>query len=153
MLGGTVDSAVQQYRQLDFFTPANNVRSFVWNYFAPHYLEMVKGRAYNGDEAACWTLHEVLRTVLLLLAPIAPFSSYYYAGAVYGIDVHRAKFPAPTERGVDQPLTDAIVAFNSQVWKTKQEQGLSLGAPVKGVVVPPGLKEFEFDLREMHKLE
>ena len=128
------------------------MRGFVWNTFAPHYLEMVKGRAYAGDPAACWTLHEVLRTVLLLLAPVTPFCAHYYGHGVYGLDVHRAAFPKPGGHPRKPETTDAIVAFNGSVWKAKQDQGLSLGAPLPGVAVPDPLKPFEAELREMHKL-
>ena len=151
-LDATTAEAVRCYADLDFFTPANGVRGFVWNTFAPHYLEMVKGRAYAGDEAACWTLHQVLRTVLLLLAPVTPFCSHYYGKGVYGLDVHRAAFPRPAGHRRNAETTAEIVAFNSDVWKAKQEQGLSLGAPIANVVVPAGLKEFEAELRDMHKL-
>lgn len=151
-LDAVVETSVAAYKDLDFFTPANAVRSFVWNTFAPHYLEMVKGRAYNKDEAACWTLHHVLRTVLRLLAPVAPFSSHYYGANVYGLDVHRQPFPEPAGFPRKGEQTEEIVAFNGQVWKTKQERGLSLAAPIDGVVIPVGLKEFETELREMHKL-
>ncbi|MFA5944396.1 MAG: class I tRNA ligase family protein [Candidatus Thermoplasmatota archaeon] len=151
-LDAVTDEATKAYGDLDFFTPANGVRSFVWNTFAPHYLEMVKGRAYAGDEAACWTLHEVLRRVLLLLAPITPFCSHYYGHGVYGLDVHRAPFPSSASHRRNPETTAEIVAFNGSVWKAKQEQGLSLGAPIANLVVPPGLKEFESELRDMHKL-
>ena len=151
-LDAVVAQSVAAYKELDFFTPANAVRSFVWNTFAPHYLEMVKGRAYNKDAAACWTLHEVLRKVLLLLAPITPFCAHYYAKGLYGLDVHRAAFPAADGHRHNPETTAEIVAFNANVWKTKQEQKLSLGAPIAGVVIPAGLKEFEAELRDMHKL-
>lgn len=151
-LDAVTAEAVAAYRDLDFFTPANGVRSFVWNTFAPHYLEMVKGRAYNGDEAACWTLHQVLKAVLLLLAPITPFCSHYYGQGVYGLDVHGARFPQPGGHRRNPETTAEIVAFNGSVWKAKQEQGLSLGAPIANIAVPPGLKEFEAELRDMHKL-
>lgn len=141
------------YQALDFFTPANAVRNFVWNVFAPHYLEMVKGRAYAKDTAACWTLHHVMRTVLALQAPVAPFSSHYYTNALYGHDVHTAGFPEAAGVERDPAQSANIVAFNSDVWKRKQEQGLSLGAPIAGVPVPPGLKPFEAELRDMHKLQ
>ncbi|MFO1533361.1 MAG: class I tRNA ligase family protein [Thermoplasmatota archaeon] len=152
-LDAVLQTSVAAYKEMDFFTPANAVRSFVWNTVAPHYLEMVKGRAYNKDEAACWTLHQLLRTVLRLLAPVTPFASHYYGKNVYGLDVHSSPFPdlAGFPRKAEQ--TDEIVAFNSQVWKTKQEKGLSLGAPIQGVAVPVGLKEFEAELKDMHKLE
>ncbi|MEA3190696.1 MAG: valyl-tRNA synthetase [Thermoplasmata archaeon] len=151
-LDATIRTAVAAYKELDFFTPANTVRSFVWNTFAPHYVEMVKGRAYNGDPAACWTLHEVLKSVLLLLAPITPFASHYYANGIYGLDVHRAPYPHPVGAQHDPKRTEAIVAFNSQVWKAKQEKGLSLGAPLEGLPVPADLKPYEPDLKDMHKL-
>jgi valyl-tRNA synthetase len=144
--------AAAAYDGLDFFTPANGVRSFVWNTFAPHYVEMVKGRAYAGDPAACWTLHHVLRSVLHLLAPVTPFSSHYYAHGIYGIDVHRATFPGPAGVAHKPDTTAEIVAFNSLVWKTKQEKGMSLGAPLEGMAVPVALKAFELELKEMHKL-
>jgi valyl-tRNA synthetase len=151
-LDAVTKEATDAYAALDFFTPVNGVRSFIWNTFAPHYLEMVKGRAYNGDPAACWTLHHVLRTALLLLAPITPFCSHYYGHGVYGLDVHRAAFPAAGDHRKDSGTTDAIVAFNGQVWKAKQEKGLSLGAPLEGMAVPAPLKPFESELRDMHKL-
>jgi valyl-tRNA synthetase len=151
-LDDVMQTSVAAYAELDFFTPANTVRSFVWNTFAPHYVEMVKGRAYANDPAACWTLHEVLRSVLLLLAPITPFASHYYAHGIYGLDAHRAAFPTPGGHRRNPETTQEIVAFNSLVWKTKQEQGLSLGAPLSGMVVPVGLKEFEAELKDMHKL-
>jgi len=151
-LDQVVAACTQAYGKLDLFTPANSIRSFVWNLFAPHYLEMVKGRAYNGDEAAQWTLHHVLRTVLLLLAPITPFCSHYYGRNVYGLDVHKMEFPKPEGAAVADGLTDAVVAFNSDVWKRKQEQKLSLGAAISGIEVPERLKAFEAELREMHKL-
>ncbi len=151
-LDAVLRDAVAGYRALDFFTPANQVRSFVWNTFAPHYVEMAKGRAYAGDEAACWTLHHVLRTVLLLLAPLAPFSTHHYAKALCGLDVHRSAFPEPAGFSADGKLTEAVVAFNSMVWKAKKDQNMSLGAPLSGIAVPPGLEGMRAELAEMHKL-
>jgi valyl-tRNA synthetase len=152
-LDAAAAQAVQAYQDLDFFTPANGLRSFVWNTFAPHYVEMVKGRAYAGDEAACWTLYHVLQSVLALLAPITPFASHFYTRALYGTQVHALAFPEPGDARRNPETTAEIVAFNSGVWKAKQDQGLSLGAPLAGIVIPAGLKEFEAELKDMHKLQ
>lgn len=141
------------YEGIDFFRPANAVRSFVWNLFAPHYVEMVKGRAYDGDPAACWTLQEVVRRVLLLLAPVAPFVTHYLADRVYGLDVHRAALPEPLGFDADEAVTEAVVAFNSEVWKRKKDQGLSLAAPIDGIEVPELLSDFGDVLSDMHKLD
>ena len=144
--------AVAAYGDLDFFTPANEVRSFVWNVFAPHYMEMVKGRAYNNDAAACWTLHQVVRRVVALLAPICPLFSHHVASGLYGENLHESAFPKPSGYDANTELTDAVVAFNSNVWKSKQEQGLSLAAPIAGIEIPATLARMATCLVEMHKL-
>jgi valyl-tRNA synthetase len=74
-----VDECLLGYKEYNFFVPANAIRDFTWNIFAPHYIEMVKGRAYDpkheGHQSALFTLYKVFSTVLLLLAPITPFIS------------------------------------------------------------------------------
>ena len=56
-------------------------QSLLRNFFAAHYMEMVKSRAYGDGvsaeqkNSAILTLHKVLSTVLKLLAPITPFIS------------------------------------------------------------------------------
>jgi len=145
-------AALEGYGRLDFFGPANTIRSFVWNLFAPHYVEMVKGRAYDGDAAARWTLHRVARTVLHLIAPICPFTAHFAAKGVYGEDVHRALFPEATGHARDEALTQALTDFNSQVWKAKKDAGISLAEPIDGIDVPSALAPVEDVLVQMHKL-
>lgn len=158
-LDAVTKDAVAGYQALDFFGPANKLRSFVWNLFAPHYLEMVKTRAYGNkdegiapDAAACWTLHEVVQRVLLLLAPLSPFISHYYADRVYGIDVHSARFPEPLGFANDEALTHAVLEFNAAVWKAKQDAGLSLAAPIDGIEIPEQLQPMADVLTAMHRL-
>ncbi len=61
----------------------------------------------------------------------------------------------PTQGSVDKQLnqlTSEVEAFNSEVWKTKKEQSLSLNAEIEGVIIPDSLKEFKGTLTRMHKL-
>lgn len=142
------------YDEQNLFVPANRARDFLWNLFAPHYVEMVKGRAYAGDSGARWTLHACLRDLLRLLAPIIPFSTDMVWRSIYGGSVHAELFPNPRDRIPASALeaTPAIVAFNSEVWKGKRERGQSLNVEVTGVQVPQALKPYEDDLRRMHRL-
>ncbi len=151
-LDAVTKEAVAGYGDIDFFGPANKIRSFVWNVFAPHYLEMVKGRAYDKDPAACWTLSEVVRRVLMLLAPLSPFLTHYLAKNVYGMDIHAEAFPAPLGFAEDAALTEAVLQFNSDVWKAKQEAGKSLAQPIDGIDVPEVLAGMAAELTAMHKL-
>ena len=48
--------------------------------------------------------------------------------------------------------TSEIEAFNSEVWKTKKENGLSLNAEIEGIEIPESLEAFRGTLTRMHKL-
>ncbi len=151
-LDAVTRDAVAGYADIDFFGPANRVRSFVWNLFAPHYVEMVKGRAYDGDVAAAWTLNEVARRVLLLLAPLAPFVTHYLGSRVYDLDVHNAAFPDPLGFEAKPEITDAVTEFNSLVWKSKKDAGISLAKGIDGIDIPEALQAMTDVLTSMHKL-
>jgi valyl-tRNA synthetase len=147
------------YAEYNFFVPAVAVREFTWNVFAAHYIEMVKARAYGEgyaeDEknAAIYTLHKVLSTILLLLAPIIPFITDFMWRALYSTDtIHKQKFPEPL--GIDGMIkhTKSISEFNSRIWNEKKSKGLSLKDPIS-INVPENLKQFAKDLIQMHKLQ
>jgi len=141
------------YEDMNFFLAANRVREFVWNVFAPHYVEMAKARAYEGDTGAVWTLHAVLGDVLRLLAPIVPFVTDRIWRDVHGGSVHGEQLPQP--RDVNEgfrDLTAKLVEFNSAVWKQKKDAGLSLKDALPGLAVPDELHAFADDLLRMHHL-
>jgi valyl-tRNA synthetase len=140
------------YQEFNFFIPATKIRDFVWNLFAPHYIEMVKHRAYEGDESALYSLHEVLRTVLRLLAPICPFITDRIFRDVYGRTVHRESLPEPKGAwDMEEKPTEKILEFNSLIWKQKKEKALSLNSEFKGEI-PEALAPFAEDLKAMHHL-
>ena len=153
-LNRLIEEARGAYGELNLFLPANRARDFLWNLFAPHYVEMVKARAYEGDAGALWTLHRCLRDLLRLLAPIAPFSTDLIWREVYGGSVHSETLPLPRD-GIPASrleLTEALVAFNSDVWKTKRDKGMSLNLELPGVAIPEALTPFAPELRRMHRL-
>jgi valyl-tRNA synthetase len=98
----TVDNA---YKELDVYVPINEIYQFTWNYFASHYLELVKNRAYNlsgkyselEQRGAWYTLHYTLRRVLIVLSPIMPFITDAIYRELYGHSVHSEKYPEPEE--------------------------------------------------------
>ena len=153
-LNGVIEACRGAYEEDNVFVPANRARDFLWNMFAPHYVEMVKGRAYAGDTGALWTLHACVRDLLRLLAPILPFSTDKMWRSLYGGSVHAERFPMPRD-GIDASrasVTAALVAFNSDIWKQKRDRGISLNVELPGIGIPDALRPFEADLRRMHRL-
>ncbi len=157
-LTGLIERCMKGYRDYDFFVPATEIRDFLWETFASHYAEMVKPRAYGQgfpkaqQKAAWFTLHTVLKNLLLLLAPITPFMTDHIWQQLYSTrSIHVQKFPRPTWSKVHKRYTEKMLAFNRQVWKIKEERNLALREPVN-VQVPKVLAPFREDLTRMHSL-
>jgi valyl-tRNA synthetase len=157
-LGKLINECVDAYERFDVFTVATKTREFLWNVFASNYLEMAKGRAYGdgvtqGEQEAAWyTLHEVVKSLLLLLAPITPFITDYIWRRLYGTqNVHLERFPEPRRFEVSEKVSQSIIEFNAQVWKTKRDRGLALKDSI-ATRIPANLKHFEKDLVRMHHI-
>ncbi len=147
------------YETLNPFIPANKIREFVWNIFAPHYIELVKARAYGEKfseserKSAVYTLNYVLRRVLLLLAPITPFITQTLWNELYkGESVHYQMMPEPNKYD-DRLLIlgNEIMEFNSNIWNAKKDKKASLKEEIK-VEIPEKLNSVEKDLRSMHNI-
>ena len=155
-LDATLSKVKAAYEDFVFFDAATAVRSFVWNIFAPHYLEMAKNRAYAGDASAAYTLHHALREVLKALAPVAPIMTWALWRELYGGNIHHERVPEPGGHVRSAEVGERIMAFNAQVWAVRSEKNktekLAFGAPLVGVSVPGDLAEFASDLKAMHKL-
>jgi valyl-tRNA synthetase len=141
----------------DFNHPAQELRQFLWDVFASHYIELVKNRAYNEEkrftsdesDSAKYTLHYIHERLLLLLYPIIPQISHFIAKDK-GIDLLSFAWPEYKEVASDISLVSKIMDFNSFVWKSKKEKGISLKEKIEGIEIPTELKDFEKDLRAAH---
>jgi valyl-tRNA synthetase len=147
------------YEDYNFYVPATKIREFTWNLFASHYVEMAKTRAYGEgfskeeQKAAWFTLHTCMKNILLLLAPITPFITDYVWRELYSKkSIHTQEFPKAEWKVELTKLTDKLVEFNSNVWNTKKERGLSLRDELE-MNIPNELKPFKKDLIAMHKIK
>ena len=151
--------ADKSFDEYDFHHPALELRRFLWEIFASHYVEIVKARAYNEEgkfskeecASAKYTLHFLLERFLFLIYPVVPQVTSFIASEM-GIDLLRAGFPSAKKGSSDLKLVDRIMNFNSEVWKNKKEKGLSLRAELCGAKIPSALKDFEKDLMACHNL-
>jgi valyl-tRNA synthetase len=154
------------YDNFNFFIPANAIREFTWNVFAPHYMEMVKGRTYDatseiGQRSAVYTLHISLSTILLLLAPICPFITEELWTTMYSTkSIHQQHMPQSQNFYKEMTrYTRPIIDFNSMVWnKKKQTISKETGKPLSlkdfiDMDVPDDLELFKNDLQIMHNLK
>ena len=156
-LSNLIEACLKGYADFNFFVPASKIREFAWNLFASHYVEMVKPRAYGqfskAEQRAAWfTLHTCLKTLLLLLAPIAPFVCEAIWLKLYSKkSIFLERFPKARWKSKLSKLTQKLVEFNSEVWEAKKRKGLSLKDSIK-FEIPKELKIFEKDLKAMHNI-
>ncbi|MBI4258085.1 MAG: class I tRNA ligase family protein, partial [Thaumarchaeota archaeon] len=158
-LSNLVKKSLEGYRDFNFFIPSNLLREFVWNTFAAHYVEIAKGRAYGAgftkkeQQAAWYTLHTALKTILLLLSPITPFSTDFVWRNIYGgKSINLSKFPKPVWNTRPAAKTSKIIEFNSTIWNTKKAKSQSLKDPIN-IEIPSELKAFAQDLKAMHNIQ
>lgn len=156
-----VDYTRRRYGSYDFHNPATRIKHFIWETFASHYLELVKSRAYNPDgkfskeeqNAAQHTLHEVLNTILQLMAPIIPFITHKLYMELNKEDVHFTEFPKAEKKHKVKFSTRDIVSLNSAVWKAKKDKGLPLNSEIKELTIPEKLKPLRDDIMATHKVK
>lgn len=158
-LSKLIRECLQAYKDFNVFIVSNKIREFIWNLFASHYIEMAKGRAYgescteSEQKAAWYTLHEVLKNILLILAPITPFITDYIWRKLYDKrSIHIQRFPKPKNFILRESVTKAIVDFNTELWKIKKDKGLTLKDSINAKI-PALLKPFEGDLIRMHRIK
>ena len=120
---------------------------------------MVKVRAYgigfSEDEknAAIFTLHKTLSTILKLLAPITPLITEHLWQKLYSQESIHKEEQVKRESPKDmRRYTKEIIEFNSKVWNEKKSKGLSLKDSIE-ISIPSSLEIFKKDLRAMHNLK
>jgi valyl-tRNA synthetase len=147
------------YNLYDFYHPAQELRKFIWEIFASHYLELVKNRAYNQEskfskeesDSAKYTLYHLLERFLILSYPLVPQITTII-GKELGLDLLALQFPKAKLGKSKIELINKIMDFNSLVWKAKKDKSISLREHVDGIEVPKDLMPFKQDLIACHNL-
>jgi valyl-tRNA synthetase len=153
--------AKEGYARYDFHNPVVRVRTFLWDTFASHYIELAKARAYNDAqeftqeerESALFALHHVLRSILKMLAPVTPLITYEIYRILYGKDVHAEPFPDGSRRFEVGFTTQDIETLNSAVWKAKKDRGVPMRSEVAELALPEKLSSIQREIRNLHKVK
>src|SRR6056297_2817341 len=138
-----VETDMAAYR---FDAALRKLREFVWNDLADDYLELVKGRLYEGRpgerDAARHALYTAVSASVRMLAPFSRHFAEEVYRALPGTEgsVHAASWPA-VELADEDPETEARgdliaeVAREIRAWKS--DEGMALNADLDRVEVDP----------------
>lgn len=149
------NKVVEDYKEFNFFEAMSKIIDYTSNVLSPHYIELIKPRAYSNSKEASsahYTLHFIAKNMLVLLAPITPFMSDYIWQKVYSKkSIHLQRFKKFKETKEFLMYKAKIFAFNESVWKQKKIENKSLKEPIK-IKIPDELRIFENDLKLMHNI-
>ena len=153
-----MDDVQNFWKDIDIYNATQSIKGFATGVFPGHWLEMSKSRLYDGDYAASWTIHRIVRDLLITFSPVCPFFTDYLSTVLYGASAVDARsyppqvFSSNTNTNAYLQLTELLIDFNSSIWKAKKDQGLSLKSEIHGISVPSELDEFKGALTSMHNL-
>jgi len=138
-LQATIREATARWRACDYAGGLELAERFFWGTFCDQYLELVKGRLYDGEGAARAsaqaTITAAFSAILRLLAPVLPHSCEALYGLLYPGQgsIHTAAWPEPDaalhDDGAEQ-LGAALRAISGAVRRHKTARSLSLGTPL-----------------------
>ncbi len=155
-LDQVVTDATTAFEGFDYARALELVEGFFW-WFCDDYVELVKGRAYNGhDEAprdsALAALRTALHTVHRLFAPFLPFVtdevwSWWQSGSV-----HAQTWPIAGSHGdasMLEPVGEVLAAIRRAKTEAKASQKAAVSLAVVGgpAAVLPLVQSAELDLR------
>lgn len=153
-----MDDVQNFWKDMDIYNATQSIKGFATGVFPGHWLEMSKSRLYDGDYAASWTIHRIVRDLLITFSPVCPFFTDYLSTVLYGASAVDARsyplqvFSSNINTNAYLQLTELLIDFNSSTWKAKKDQGLSLKSEIHGISVPSELEEFKGALTSMHNL-
>jgi valyl-tRNA synthetase len=124
---GAITARVDAY---EFSHAALDLYAFLWSEFCDWYLEMVKPRLYEEDEAARATVLYVLEETLALVHPLMPFvteESYGFVPHREGLLAARS-FPVADEALVDEEAERQVGAVKEAIQALRRYRE-EIGAP------------------------
>ena len=125
----------------EFSHAALDLYAFLWSEFCDWYLEMVKPRLYEGDEAAAATVLYVLEETLALLHPLMPFVTEEIYGFVPGSEGLLAvrRFPVADDALIDEVAereTEAVMEAIQRLRRYREEIGSPAGERIPARLIP-----------------
>jgi len=166
-LHSVIESSTKNMEKYEVNKLVNDVQSFLVNDFSRFYIKLIRDRVwleYKGKDkqAACYTLYEVLRNVVKLLAPVTPFTSEDAQQELLKplgdklASVHLSDWPESDEKIVNSELEKDMLLIQSiieAVNTMRNEKKIKTRWPLQKIVIKLNekeeLKDFSGILKKM----
>ena len=141
VLNSLVKEVTDDIEDYELTKAARAISDFVVNNLSNWYVRLNRSRFWDGDLAANQTLYQRLKTVAMLMAPIAPF----YADMLYRdltgseTSVHLAAYPKADEAAIDSKLEKRMAIaqqITSMVLSLRRKKNLKVKQPLTAIMIP-----------------
>ena len=141
VLNSLVKEVTDDIEDYELTKAARAISDFVVNNLSNWYVRLNRSRFWDGDLAANQTLYQSLKTVAMLMAPIAPF----YADMLYRdltgseTSVHLAAYPKDDEAAIDSKLEKRMAIaqqITSMVLSLRRKKNLKVKQPLTAIMIP-----------------
>ncbi len=158
------------HANLDDYEPTRAgryIQQFVYDYLSNWYVRLSRRRfwkgSYTDDKISAYqTLYRCLKTVAILMSPIAPFYSDRLfkdlndvSGQADVSSVHLAKFPEYAGEQVDKDLEERMQLaqqISSQVLSLRKKSGIRVRQPLNKIMIPATQKKFKNQIEKIREL-
>ena len=134
------------YEDYDVTSDGRMIQEFVCDHLSNWYVRLGRKRFWGGgmsqDKLSAYqTLHEVLKDIAVLAAPIAPFyMDHLYCDLVEGADsVHFVLMPEPDAEVVDKDLEERMSLAqraSSMVLALRRKVNIKVRQPLSKIIIP-----------------
>ncbi|WP_049971853.1 valine--tRNA ligase [Haladaptatus cibarius] len=132
-LSQTADSVSEDMEEYRYDSALRTLREFVWNDLADDYLELVKGRLYEGRpgerNAARHALYTTFSSIIRMLSPFSPFFAEEVYSHLPGTEesISQSRWPDVEMHDEEAELAGEIIAETaSEVRAWKSDEGMAL---------------------------
>ena len=141
VLNSLVKDVTDDIEDYELTKAARAISEFVVDNLSNWYVRLNRSRFWDGDLAANQTLYQCLKTVAMLMAPIAPF----YADMLYRdltgseTSVHLATYPKADEAAIDSKLEKRMAIaqqITSMVLSLRRKKNLKVKQPLTTIMIP-----------------
>ncbi len=146
LLNSLIKDVVTAYEDYDITTAGRLIQDFVSDHLSNWYVRLGRKRFWGGtmdvDKLSAYqTLYEVLKSVALLAAPIAPFymESLYLDLVPEAESVHFELMPKWDEKVIDKDLEERMALAQratSMVLALRRKAEINVRKPLSRIVVP-----------------
>ena len=160
-LNELIESSVKDFDEYNYSKVKIDVDSFFWKQFADNYLEIIKGRVYNGTEeeraSAFYTLYNGLLNILKIYAVFVPFvAEEIYQNHFRKFEgkksIHLESWPARigiAEHKHDEKVWGKLVEIIAKIRQAKSEAKKAMNSQIILTLSKEEHKELEKVLNDL----